>query len=111
MKELTKLEETVLVVIWKLDKMAYGVHIKKEVNKLTSKNYFYNTIYTAFDQLLRKGYILKYFGEPTAVRGGKRKAYFQITNEGIEALETAYERQGRVWFGITKETFKQGFAS
>jgi DNA-binding PadR family transcriptional regulator len=111
MKDLTKLEETVLVIIWKLDSKAYGVNIKKQVNKITGKNYFYNTIYTTFDQLLRKGYVQKYFGEPTSVRGGKRKAFFQITKEGIEALELAYERQGKVWFGITKDSFKKGFAS
>jgi len=110
MKELSKLEETVLVVIWKLGDTAYGVNIKKQVNETTGKNYFYNTVYTTFEQLLRKGFITKHFGEPTAVRGGKRKVFFQITKEGMEALENAYERQNRVWYGITQESFRKGFA-
>ena len=110
MKDLTKLEETVLVVIWRLTEEAYGVNIKKQVNEITGKNYFYNTVYTTFDQLLRKGLITKYFGEPTAVRGGKRKVFFKMTKEGVEALEDAFERQNRVWFGITKESFKKGYA-
>ena len=110
MKELSKLEETVLVVIWKLGDAAYGVNIKKQVNETTGKNYFYNTVYTTFEQLLRKGFITKHFGEPTAVRGGKRKVFFQITKEGMEALENAYERQNRVWYGITQETFRKGYA-
>ena len=110
MKDLTKLEETVLVVIWKLEEEAYGVNIKKKVNEISGKNYFYNTVYTTFDQLLRKGYINKTFGEPSAVRGGKRKVFFQTTKEGMEALENAFERQNRVWYGISRDSFKKGYA-
>ncbi len=110
MKDLTKLEETVLLVVWKLDKEAYGVNIKKKVNEITGKAYFYNVVYTTFDQLIRKGYITKYFGEPTSVRGGKRKVYFEITSEGLTALEDSFDRQSRVWFGITPESFKKSFA-
>ena len=57
MKELSKLEETVLVVVWRLGENAYGVTVKKKINEITGKNYFYNTVYTAFEQLLRKGFI------------------------------------------------------
>ena len=107
-KELTKLEELVLIIIWKLGESAYGVNIKQQVNETTGKNYFYNTVYTAFDQLLRKGFITKHFGEPTAKRGGKRKVYFQITPTGITALQHAFNLQNQVWDGITTESFKQG---
>jgi DNA-binding PadR family transcriptional regulator len=110
MKELTKLEEVVIIAIWNLGEDAYGVKIKKKVHEITGKEYFYNTLYTTFDQLVRKGFILKDFGEPTAVRGGKRKVLFHITMEGAEALERAFERQHRVWAGFTKESFRRGFA-
>lgn len=110
MKELSKLEETVLVVVWRLGENAYGVTVKKKIHEITGKNYFYNTVYTAFEQLLRKGFITKHFGEPTAVRGGKRKVYFQITEEGLEALEHAFKRQNKIWYGISQDSFRKGFA-
>ncbi len=110
MHELTKLEEAVMMAIWQLEDDSYGVEIRKRVNKITGKDYFYNTLYTTFTQLERKGFIIKHFGEPTAVRGGKRKVYFQITEEGMKALENAYERQSRLWQGITRESFNQDYA-
>ena len=110
MKELTKLEEVVMIAIWNLGDDTYGVKIKKKVHEITGKEYFYNTLYTTFDQLIRKGFIVKDYGEPTAVRGGKRKVFFQITKEGMVALENAFERQSRVWGGITKEALKKEYA-
>ena len=105
MIELTKLEEIVLIAIWNLREDAYGVSIKKKVHELTGKEYFYNTLYTIFDQLIRKEFIIKGFGEPTAVRGGKRKVFFRLTKKGQWALNDAFERQCRIWAGFVKETF------
>ena len=110
MKELTKLEEVVMIAIWNLGVNAYGVKIKKKVHDITGKEYFYNTLYTTFDQLIRKGFVIKDFGEPTAVRGGKRKVFFKMTKEGTAALENAFERQSRVWAGISKASFQKGLA-
>ncbi len=105
MIEITKLEEIVLIAIWNLKEDAYGVNIKKKVRELAGKEYFYNTLYTIFDQLIRKGFIIKGFGEPTAVRGGKRKVFFRLTKDGQWALHEAYKNQRRIWAGFAKETF------
>jgi DNA-binding PadR family transcriptional regulator len=107
MKELTKLEELVMMAIWRLDDEAYGVQIKNKVQEIGGKEYFYNTLYTTFDQLTRKGYISKHFGDPSAVRGGKRKVYFHITKEGRGALENAYKRHHRIWAGVNENTFRR----
>jgi PadR family transcriptional regulator PadR len=107
MKELTKLEEVVMIAIWRLGGEAYGVEIKKKVKEILGKEYFYNTLYTTFLQLVQKRYVTKHFGDPTSVRGGKRKVYFQLTGSGMKFLEKAFERQKKVWAGITSETFKK----
>jgi DNA-binding PadR family transcriptional regulator len=106
MKELTKLEELVMLAIWHLEDDAYGVKIKTKVKEIGGTEYFYNTLYTTFDQLARKGLVTKHFGEPSAVRGGKRKVFFQITKEGRMALENAFRRHSRVWAGITEKSFR-----
>jgi DNA-binding PadR family transcriptional regulator len=110
MKDLTKLEEAVMIAILRLEDKAYGVEIKNKVKEIVGKEYFYNTLYTTFHQLVQKGYITKHFGEPTAIRGGKRKVYFRLTQKGIAVLEIAFDRQRRVWHGISKESFKKGHA-
>ena len=110
MKDLSKLEEVVMLAIWRLGDKAYGVEIKNKVKEIAGKEYFYNTLYTTLHQLVRKGYIIKHFGEPTAKRGGKRKVFFDLTQLGMNVLEMAFKRQSLVWSGITKESFKIGKA-
>ena len=107
MKELTNLEELVMMAIWRLEDEAYGVRIKTKVKEIGGKEYFYNTLYTTFDQLTRKGYITKHFGEPSAVRGGKRKVLFHITKKGRGALENAFKRHNRIWAGVNEESFRR----
>ncbi len=111
MKDLTKIEETILIAIWRLGEDTYGVRIKNHIKKATGKDYLYSTLYTTFEQLVRKGYVTKQFGAPTAVRGGKRKVFFCITDEGTEALKHAFEKQKAVWRGITEESFDTGLIS
>jgi PadR family transcriptional regulator PadR len=110
MKDLTKLEELVMMSIWRLEDDAYGVKIKNKVKEIGGREYFYNTLYTTFDQLTRKRYITKHFGEPSAVRGGKKKVYFHITKEGRGALENAFKRHSRIWAGIDEKSFREGYS-
>jgi PadR family transcriptional regulator PadR len=110
MKDLTKLEELVMMAIWRLKDDAYGVKIKDKVKEIAGREYFYNTLYTTFDQLTRKAYINKHFGDPSAVRGGKRKVYFHITKEGRRALEYAFKRHNRIWAGINEKSFQKEYS-
>lgn len=112
MKELTKLEELVMMAIWRLEGKddAYGVKIKNKVKEIGGREYFYNTLYTTFDQLTRKDYITKHFGEPSAVRGGKRKVFFHTTKKGRTALENAFMRHRRIWAGIDEDSFRKEYS-
>jgi DNA-binding PadR family transcriptional regulator len=40
------------------------------------------------DQLFRKGYVTKAFGEPSAERGGRSKIYYRVLPAGLEALKS-----------------------
>ena len=108
MKDLTKIEETILLAILRLKEDAYGVTIKKQIKRVTGRDYLYNTLYTSLEQLVKKGYVTKRYGDPTPVRGGKRKIFFDLTVDGAEALETAFNKYRSVWDGISEDTFKEG---
>lgn len=108
MKELTKIEETALIAIWKLREETYGVNIQEQIRAITGRAYLYSTLYTTLVQLVNKGYLVKGYGEPTAVRGGKRKLYFQLTEAGLDALKKSFETHQSVWDGISDESFQKG---
>lgn len=110
MQSLTKAEETILLAVWRLNDDAYGVSIKQQIKKATNREYLYSTLYTTLEQLVRKGFLTKRYGEPTAVRGGKRKIFFDLTEEGLVALKGAYQNHQSVWRGITEESFNKGLA-
>lgn len=93
MIDLTPNETVVLLAVLRLKKAAYGVAIREEMVKLTQATVSYGTLYSYLDQLFRKGFLAKSYGEPTPERGGRRKIYYRITPKGREALREAYEFQ------------------
>lgn len=101
MKQLSTLELILLISIIRLGKDAYGVAIKKQVYDLTGNEMKYGTLYNSLDQLVRKRYVVTITGEPTSERGGRRKIFYSITNEGNKALKAAKELQNNLWGGIS----------
>jgi len=100
MKELTVQEEIILTTIWRLKDNAYGVTIRKKVVEVTKRDIIYGTLYNTLAQLVRKGYVEKSRGMPTAERGGRSKIYYKVTQTGIEALEEAHKLQKLIWDGL-----------
>ncbi|OGU55648.1 MAG: hypothetical protein A2V66_10240 [Ignavibacteria bacterium RBG_13_36_8] len=100
MEFITRLEEMLLIAIWKLKEEAYGVSINKQVSKLSDKNYTIGSLYFSLDQLYRKGLIDKSHGEPTPERGGRRKIYYSLTPEGEKALEAVRSLHAKLWGGV-----------
>ena len=58
MKELTKIEEILLVAIWRLKDRAYGVEIRKYVSEIIGKEFTYGHLYSALNQLVLKKYLV-----------------------------------------------------
>jgi len=105
MNKVTITEQILLLAIWRLKEDAYGVKIRELICEYTSSDVGFGTLYNNLDQLLKKGYAHSFKGEPTAVRGGKRKVYYKITERGMEALQTARELQNKLWDGIPDYAF------
>lgn len=109
MRELSKAEETFLVTIGRLNDNAYGVSIRDKIAELTGKVYTYGTLYGILDQLVNRGYAVKFEGAPTSERGGRRKLYYKLTADGITALKTSYQVQKSLWGGIDMDAIDEGF--
>lgn len=101
MEYLSKADEIILLTIVNLKNNAYGVMIRRKIEEMTEKLYGYGTLYSALDQLQKKGYVIKITGEPTAERGGRRKNYYKLTKPGANALRSEKELRQTLWGGIT----------
>jgi len=102
MRELTKIEEILLLAIWRLKDEAYGVKIRKHVSKVINKDFTYGNLYSALNQLERKEYVVKRFGELTPVRGGRKKVIYTVNEIGLEALKASYKMNEAMWEGISE---------
>jgi len=98
---LSRSEEMYMVAIWELEDEAYGVAIRRRVTEKTGKMISYGALYIALDQLLKKGYVDKIPGEPTAKRGGRKKFFYTLTDPGIEVLKRTYAHQKALWTGVS----------
>jgi DNA-binding PadR family transcriptional regulator len=79
-------ERIVLLALVRLRENAYGVTIRREIEERAGREVSYGALYTTLDRMEAKGYVSSRIGEPTQVRGGRAKKYFQIAAPGIEAL-------------------------
>lgn len=86
MKLLARIEEILLLTIWKLGDKAYGMAIRDEIIDATGENWLLGSIYGPLGRLHKKGYVRSIKGDPTPERGGRAKAYYEVTPEGKEAL-------------------------
>lgn len=99
-RELSMLEQMLLIVIVKLKDNAYGVSIRREIKQLTGKTMMYGTLYNALAQLLKKNYVNKSKGDPIPERLGRSRIYYSLTPAGKAALRAAYELQQTIWSSI-----------
>ncbi len=108
MPELTKLEEQILLSVWKLQREAYGTSIYQYIMELTGKELAIGGIYFPLERLVKKGYLEAFKGEPTPIRGGQSKRYYKLTRDGKEVLFKARETQDAFWKGIPEFDISKG---
>ncbi|MEZ5042218.1 MAG: PadR family transcriptional regulator [Saprospiraceae bacterium] len=105
---LGEFEEIVLLVILILEKDAYGVSIKDEIHKRLGRKISRGALHTSLSRLEKKGFIRSDFGEATPVRGGRRKKYYQLTQNGKISLNEIKNVRAALWQAVPQ--FKLGFS-
>lgn len=97
MSELSKLEEQIMLSIWKLKDNAYGTTIYENIVTLTGKDMAIGGIYFPLERLVKKGLLDAKKGIPTPERGGQSKRYYKITKLGFVGLKNTRELQNSFW--------------
>lgn len=90
-------EELVLLTIAVLNESAYGVSIKEDIEQRTDRSISIGALHSTITRLEEKGFITSWLGEPTQERGGRRKRYFQLTNQGKVALRNVKALRDELW--------------
>jgi DNA-binding PadR family transcriptional regulator len=86
MEILTKLEELILLSVWRLKENAYGTTIYNYIAEVSGKKLSLGGVYFPLDRLTKKGYLNAFIGEATPERKGLSKRYYSLTDRGIQAL-------------------------
>ena len=105
MNIITRLEEAILIAIWRLEDNAYGVTINKHVSKSLKKSYSMGALYFSLDQLLRKGYASKTTRQFYHEKGGRSRTYYSLTYKGKKALQDVKVYQQSLWKDIPDIAF------
>ena len=90
-------EELVLLTIASLGEEAYGVAIKVDIEKRADRSISIGALHSTITRLEEKKYIKSWLGEPTETRGGRRKRFFELTNNGKEALHEIKNLRDELW--------------
>jgi DNA-binding PadR family transcriptional regulator len=99
MELLTKLEELILLSVWRLGKNAYGTTVFRHLQSVTGKKLSLGGVYFPLDRLARQGYLRVYYGEATEARRGLSKKYYELTGRGIDALNDVKRVNDLMWEG------------
>ena len=102
---LGEFEEIVLLTVAILHGQAYGIAIIEEIESRMGRSVSMGAMQTVLRRMEQKGYLTSQFGEATAVRGGKRKRYFEVTESGKQAVRETKEVRLSLWDAIPGVVF------
>lgn len=94
---LGEFEEFTLLALRALGDATYAVPVQEFVEQATKRTVSMGAIYAALDRLEQKGYARSAVGEPSPVRGGKRKRLFTVTPLGVKTLKELRRVRDRIW--------------
>ena len=90
-------EELVLLTIACLGTKAYGVAIKEDIEQRANRPISIGSLHSTITRLQEKGFLESRLGEPSNERGGRRKRFFSLTNNGVIALNNIKNLRDNLW--------------
>ena len=100
-ESLGEFEQSLLLAIAHLGDGAYGVPIRREIERRTGRDVAIGAIYTSLNRLERKDFVRSTMSEATPQRGGRSKRYFRLTAVGAENLRQSRKRLEQMWDGLS----------
>jgi PadR family transcriptional regulator PadR len=96
-KRFGEFEELVLLAVYIMEVEAYGLSIKREIEKHTGRSILLGAIHITLYRLQDKGLLTSQMGGNTKKRGDRRKRLFRITEAGMKQLEEVQHIRQKMW--------------
>jgi PadR family transcriptional regulator len=90
-------EELVLLTIASLGDQAYGVAIKEDIEKRSERRISIGALHSTITRLEEKRLIKSWLGDATQERGGRRKRFFEITQQGKVSFHHMKDLRDELW--------------
>ena len=97
---LSRIEEVLLLAIWKLQDEAYGIAIRRQVETDTGISWLSEAIYAPLSRLKDKGYVESLKAAKSSDRGGRPRIYYRLTPSGLDRLISVQEINRALWYGV-----------
>ena len=97
---LGELEQVVMLAVLRAGDDAYGVAVRREIETRAGRALTLGTVHKTLSRLEGKQLLESYTGDPTPVRGGRRKRLFTVTRSGRAALRDSLEATRRMAHGL-----------
>lgn len=95
------MELLVLLAVMRTGRNASGIPIAREL-EISGRPVALGSIYTTLSRLEEKGLLRSKLGAPTAQRGGRAKAFFHLTDKGLEEVRDAQAALTNLWSGLAE---------
>lgn len=100
MDMLSRIEEILLLAIWKLGDNAYGISVRGQVERDTGVKWISGAIYAPLNRLKKNGYVRTVQAKGSAERGGRPRIYYQLTKLGLKKLASIQEVNRSIWMDV-----------
>ena len=101
-------EQMVLLAILQLEGDAYALSILRELDESAGRRVSRGALYKTLERLDHKGLVKWEVEEATPGRGGHPRRRFQVTPQGVSALQTSRNALHRLWHGLESVLGKPG---
>lgn len=96
-KSLGEFEELVLLAVCILEGDAYGISVKRELEKHSERSILLGAVHITLYRLQDKGFLQSKMGGSSDKRGDRRKRLFKVTEIGMKQLRAAQEVRQKMW--------------
>ncbi len=97
---LTRIEEILLLAVWKLRDNAYGISIREQVEKDTGASWLSGAIYAPLNRLKENGFVSARTADGPGELGGRPRVYYKLTPRGRDELSAIQEMTRGLWAGV-----------
>jgi PadR family transcriptional regulator, regulatory protein PadR len=90
------LEEQILVAVLRTRGESYGMHVRREIERVTGRDLAIGAVYATLDRLEAKGLLTS----SRVASDGPSRRLFAVSPEGARALAETRAMRERLWQGI-----------